>query len=907
MSIDQDLGNKDQNLISISIEEEMKRSYMDYAMSVIVSRAIPDLRDGLKPVHRRILYSMHEGGYNFNKPYRKSARIVGDVIGKYHPHGDVAIYDSLVRMAQSFALQVPLVDGQGNFGSIDGDKAAAMRYTESRLAKISHSMLEDIEKDTVKFSPNYDNSEQEPDVLPSSFPNLLINGSSGIAVGMATNIPPHNMGEIIDACCAYIDDDSISIEELLTFVKGPDFPTGGVILGTSGIKSAYLTGRGSIISRGRHVVEEVEEKKKTLLVITEIPYAVNKTKLIDKIVALVREKKIDSISDIRDESNKEGIRIVIELKKDAMFKLLLNQLYSYTSLQTSFGIIMLALDKSVPKVMNLKYIIKSFIEFREEVITNRSVFLLNRARKKSHLLIGVMIAVINIDEIISTIRNSLNSHEAKKNLMNKKWNCAEVSDLIKIIEENVQIEDQKYITLTEAQAQGILDIKLQRLTLLEKDKISQELSELKEEIEFYLKILGSRFELLKILKGELLEIKEKFSSPRRTEIIEQDFEENIKDLIPNKDVLVTITQSGYIKRVDLSLYRSQNRGGKGRIGLNMKEEDFIKEILVANSHTKLLIFSNFGRVYSLDIYKIPYGNPQSRGKYIINLLPFFKPDEKVTNIMSLTEEQQVQQNLYLVFLLSSGFIKRHLVEDFVNVPSKGKMAIMLGQGEHLVNVNIACEEDNVILSTKKGKLIHFPLNKIRVVKSRSSKGVRGIKIAQKDVTVSMDVIRGNQFSSSEKDSYLSISLKDRLQLNIDNSLVATLKSQNKKLNILSEDRILEMASKEEFLLTVAEKGIGKFSSNYEYRITHRGGVGISSMNLTSKTGNVVTTLRASFKDQLMIITDKGQLIRSKLDQVRVTGRLTTGVKLFDIASSSSVVSVSLVKDEEELAIQIDEE
>ncbi|MDR0774822.1 MAG: DNA topoisomerase (ATP-hydrolyzing) subunit A, partial [Rickettsia sp.] len=662
-----------QNLISISIEDEMKGSYLDYAMSVIVSRAIPDVRDGLKPVHRRILYAMYEASNYFNKPYRKSARTVGDVMGKYHPHSDTAIYDSLVRLAQDFSLRVLLVDGQGNFGSRDGDAAAAMRYTESRLAKVAHTLLEDIDKETIDFTPNYDGSEREPLVLPSMFPNLLVNGTNGIAVGMATNIPPHNLGEIIDACCLYVDNNDVEILELMNVVKGPDFPTAGIVLGTSGIRSAYLTGRGSILTRGRTEIEEISNNRQAII-ITEIPYMVNKAKLVEKIAELVKEKRIEGISDLRDESNKDGIRVVIEIKKDAVTEVVLNQIYSYTQLQTSFGVIMLALRDGLPEVMNLKEVIAAFVNFREIVITRRTIYLLNKARDKAHILLGLMIAVSSIDEVIRIIKSSNDPASAKEQLMQRTWDASSIIDLIKLVDDRAMIADDGKCYFTETQTKAILEMRLQRLTAMEKNKLENDLAELATEISGYTDILASREKLLDILKNELIRIKDEFATPRLTSIELGDFDQDIEDLIQREEMVVTVTLGGYIKRVPLATYRAQKRGGKGRSGLSMRDEDITTQIFVGSTHTPMLFFSNTGQVYSLKLYKLPLGNPQSKGRPIVNILPL-KEGERINNIMPLPENQDEWDNLNIIFATSQGNIRRNDLSDFKRIQSNGKIAI----------------------------------------------------------------------------------------------------------------------------------------------------------------------------------------------------------------------------------------
>ncbi|WP_410250272.1 DNA topoisomerase (ATP-hydrolyzing) subunit A [Candidatus Trichorickettsia mobilis] len=869
----------------------MKRSYLDYAMSVIVSRAIPDVRDGLKPVHRRILYAMHEAGFIATKAHRKSARIVGDVIGKYHPHGDGAVYDSLVRMAQDFSLRVPLIDGQGNFGSMDGDSAAAMRYTESRLAKISHNLLADIDKNTVDFIPNYDGSESEPSVLPSMFPNLLVNGGGGIAVGMATNIPPHNLGEVIDACCLYVDNNDIDILELLSAIKGPDFPTGGIILGTNGIKSAYLTGRGSILIRGRTEIEE--QGNRQAIIITEIPYMVNKSKLVEKIAELVRDKRIEGISDLRDESNKAGVRVVIEIKRDAVTEVVRSQLYSYTQLQTSFGVIMLALDNGLPKVMNLKDIISSFVNFRETVITRRTIYLLNKARDKAHILLGLRIAVNNIDEVIRIIRAASDPLQAKEQLMQRAWDIADIIDLIKLVDDKAEFTTANTCHFTEAQAKAILEMRLQRLTAMEKNKLEQDLTELAQEIADYLEILSSRPKLLGILKDELILIKNEFTTPRLTSIEEGNFDTDMEELIQREDMVVTVTHSGYIKRVPLATYRAQNRGGKGRSGLSMKDEDITTQIFVGSTHTPMLFFSNIGQVYSLKLYKLPLGNPQSKGRPIINILPL-QTGETITNIMPLPENENELDNLNIMFVTSKGNVRRNDLSDFKRIQANGKIAIRLDQDDTLVSVKVCKEDEHILLATKCGKAIRFPVNSVRVFKSRTSDGVHGMRLAANDQVISMTVLKGISCTMDERQAYLSIPIENRLAI----AAGADFDPQQFDVN-LSKEQIINMAMLEELILTVAENGFGKRTSAYEYRITDRGGSGIVNMDLSDKTGNVVAVMPAGVTDELMLITNNGKLIRCKLESVRVTGRSTSGVILFKMEAGEKVSSASLIVDSAE--------
>jgi DNA gyrase subunit A len=883
---------KNEELIPVSVEEEMKTSYLDYAMSVIVSRAIPDVRDGLKPVHRRILYAMHESGYHAGRPHRKSARIVGDVIGKYHPHGDSAVYDSLVRMAQDFSLRLPLIDGQGNFGSIDGDSPAAMRYTESRLAKAAHTLLEDIDKETVGFQPNYDGSESEPLVLPAMFPNLLVNGAGGIAVGMATNIPPHNLGEVIDACCSYVDNIDITIEELMTHVKGPDFPTGAMILGTSGIRSAYHTGRGSILIRGRAHIEDISGGKQAII-ITAIPYMVNKAKLVEKIADLVREKKVEGISDLRDESNKIGLRVVVEVKRDACADVILNQLYSYTQLQTSFGVNMLALDNGLPKVMNLKEVIASFINFREEVVTKRTIYLLNKARDRAHILLGLRISVSNIDEVIRIIRAAKDPNEARENLMARSWPAADILSLIQLVDDQATIADDGTCYFSEIQARAILEMRLQRLTAMEKDKIENDLKELAEEIKHYLSILGSREHLLSIVKEELQNVRSSFATDRLTTIEEGDFEHDMEDLIPREEMVVTVTLGGYIKRVPLSTYKAQKRGGKGRSGLSMKDEDITTQVFVGVTHTPMLFFSNLGQVYSLKLYKLPLGTPQSKGRPMVNILPL-KAGENITNIMPMPENQDEWDNLNIMFATSLGNVRRNDLSDFKKIQVNGKIAIRLDDTDSLVAVKVCNEHDHILLATKDGRAIRFPVDAVRVFKSRTSDGVRGMRLRTGDVVISMTVLHGIEAIMQEREAYLSIPLEQRIALSASDDLSVAEAPEG-----LPQEKFIEMLKGEEFILTVSENGYGKRSSAYEYRITDRGGSGVVNMVISDKTGNVVSAMPVTTTDELMLITNNGKLIRCKLNSVRATGRSTSGVILFKTASDERVVSAALIADSDD--------
>ncbi|MBC7953719.1 MAG: DNA gyrase subunit A [Rhodospirillaceae bacterium] len=851
----------------INIEEEMRSSYLAYAMSVIVSRALPDVRDGLKPVHRRILFAMKEGGYEYNKPFRKSARIVGDVMGKYHPHGDSAIYDAMVRMAQSFSLRLPLIDGQGNFGSMDGDKAAAMRYTEARMARSAHSLIEDIDKETVDFQPNYDDSIVEPTVLPARFPNLLVNGAGGIAVGMATNIPPHNLGEVIDACCAYIDDPEITPEQMMEIVPGPDFPTGGTILGRAGIRAAYMTGRGSIIMRGRCHVEEIRKDREAIIV-TEVPYQVNKARMIEQIAELVRDKKIEGISDLRDESDRDGVRVVIEIKRDAIADVVLAQLYKFTPLQTSFGVNSLALNGGKPEMMTLREIIVAFIAFREEVITRRTIYELGKARDRAHVLVGLSIAVANIDEMIAMIRAAPDPATAREQLMARDWPAMEVEPLIRLIDEPGRgIVDGKYM-LSEVQAKAILDLRLHRLTGLERDKIGDELKEIGEQIKEFLEILSSRPRLMEVLRGELLDIRNQFATPRRTTIEDSEFESDIEDLIAREDMVVTVTNTGYIKRVPLSTYRAQKRGGKGRSGMTMKDEDFISQVFVVNTHTPVLFFSSTGIVYKLKVYRLPLGSPQAKGKALVNILPLDE-GETISTVMPMPEDESAWGDLNVVFATSVGDVRRNQLSDFVDIRANGKIAMKLGEGERLIAVRTCSEDDDVLLATRNGKAIRFTISDVRVFKGRDSTGVRGIRM-DGDEVISMSVLRHVVFDMEARDAY-----------------------QRGELTAEETERML---GDEEIILTVTENGYGKRTSAYEYRITNRGGQGIANIDLTDKNGPVVASFPVNHEDEIMLVSDGGKLIRMPVHDIRVCGRKTQGVMLFRTAEGERVVSVARLCD-----------
>ena len=889
---------------SVSLVAEMKKSYLDYAMSVIVARAIPDACDGLKPVHRRILYAMYEGNYDYNKPFKKSARIVGEVMGKYHPHGDSAIYESLVRMAQDFSMRVPLIDGQGNFGSIDDDPAAAMRYTESRLEKISHTMLDDLDKDTVDFIPNYDGHEKEPKVLPARFPNLLVNGSGGIAVGMATNIPPHNLGEVIDACLSYIDNNEITIDEIIKIIPGPDFPTGGIILGRNGFDSAARMGRGSVVMRGRHKIEK-RAGGKVAIIITEIPYQVNKAKLVEKIAELVKEKKIEGITDLRDESDREGIRVVIELKRDAMEEVIINQLYSFTELQSNFSVNMLALNHGKPQLMGILDVIKIFTAFREEVTVRRTNFLLNKARDKTHILIGLAVAVTNIDEVVELIKKSQDAAEAKEKLLAKSWPAHTVEAIIKLVQDRGNIIKDGKFYFTEAQAKAILEMRLARLTGLEIDKINEEIKNLAAEISGYLTLLSDRGKLMDLVKKELIEVKEEFATPRKSTIEDSEFEVDIENLIPKEDMVVVGTMNGYIKRVALNAYRTQKRGGKGRSAMDVRDEDIATDIFVTNTHTPILFFSNKGKVYRLKTYKLPLGNPQARGRALVNLLPL-EADEKISTILALPEDESKWNDLSIAFATSHGDIRRNSMDQFVDIRSSGKIAMKLEAGQALIGVALCTEKDDILLSTKDGKCIRFPLEKLRLFQSRNSTGVRGIKLEDGNEVIAMSVLKHAGEDSEIKEKYLKIDLEHRLALR-----EALLHNKNLKENPsqdllvqpmdlpkikgaeLAQDKIEEMAINEEFILTMTENGFGKRSSAYEYRITNRGGSGITNIVTSKRNGDVVASFPVEAKDQVMIITDKGTLIRTEVGSVRITGRNTQGVTLIK-AKDEAVVSVARI-------------
>ena len=886
------------DILPVSIVDEMRTSYLDYAMSVIVSRALPDVRDGLKPVHRRIIYAMKEGGYDYNRPFRKSARIVGDVMGKYHPHGDTAIYDSLVRMAQNFSLRLPLIQGQGNFGSMDGDRAAAMRYTEARLARSAHSLVEDIDKDTVDFQPNYDDSVHEPTVLPAEFPNLLVNGAGGIAVGMATNIPPHNLGEVIDACCAVIEDRDIAIEQLIEkYIPAPDFPTGGIILGRTGSIQAFHTGRGSIRIRGRTHIEPFGKDREAIIV-TEIPYQVNKSRMIEIMAECVRDKKIEGISDLRDESDRHGVRVVIETKRDAVAEVVLNQLFRFTPLQTSFGANMLALNAGKPEQMNLKQILLAFIDFREEVITRRTTFELNKARDRAHIMAGLAVAVENLDPVIKLIRGAKDAVEARDKLMAKAWPVGNVAPLIALIDDVEHLVVKGKYSLSKEQAKAILEMRLQRLTGLERDKIAIDLKELCKKIEEYLKILSSKELLFEILVEELLRMKELFGNERRSSIEDSEFEGDIEDLIQREDMVVTVSDSGYIKRVPLSTYRAQNRGGKGRSGMSTKDEDFVSQVFIANTHQPMLFFSSIGIVYKLKVYKLPQGTPQARGKALVNVLPLDE-NETITTVMALPENEETWDDLYVIFATASGGVRRNKLSDFTKVNANGKIAMKLGEGDHLVRVRVFEEGHNVFLATRKGKCIRFPVSDVRVFSSRNSTGVRGVRLVDDDQVIAMSGLNHIKVEVAERDEYLRSVNAARRLISGDYTDRAEDKARDEAAAArLKEPLFQEMQQEEEFILTVTIDGFGKRSSAYGYRISKRGGKGIDSMDIKrgKELTQVISTIPVVNTDQLVMVSDGGQLIRMPVEGISFTGRSSRGVTLFKVADEERVVSVTRFRD-----------
>ncbi len=882
----------------VSITEEMKKSYLDYAMSVIVARALPDVRDGLKPVHRRILYSMHENGHTPDKKYVKCAHVVGDVMGKYHPHGDQSIYDALVRMVQDFSMRLPLIDGQGNFGSIDGDNAAAYRYTECRLAKPAMELLRDIDKDTVDFQPNYDESEHEPLVLPARFPNLLVNGAGGIAVGMATNIPPHNLGEVIDACVALIDNPALGIDDLIAIVPGPDFPTGGIILGRQGIRAAYHLGRGSIVMRGKVELETLRGEREAI-VATEIPYQVNKATLVERIGELVRDKKIEGISALRDESDRDGYRVVVELRRDAVPDVVLNQLYRFTALQSSFGANMVALEGGRPQVMNLKDMLTSFVVFREEVIYRRTKHLLSKARDRAHVLVGLAIAVANIDEMIKLIRGAKDANEAREQLMERDWPARDVAAMVTLIDDpRHAVSPQGTTKLSAEQAKAILDLRLQRLTALGRDEIKAELDKLADEIADYLDILRSRARIQTIVKEELLAVKNEFATPRRTVIVDQEGEMEDEDLIQREDMVVTVSHAGYVKRVPLSTYRAQKRGGKGRAGMQTREEDFVTRLFVASTHTPLLFFSSRGQVYKEKVWRLPQAAPQARGKALINILPL-EQGENITTIMQLPEDEKTWDKLDVMFATTRGTVRRNKLSDFADVRRSGIIAMKLDDGDAIVDVQICKEEDDVLLTSEKGQCIRFAVDDVRVFQGRTSMGVRGIALVDGDKLISLSILRHVEASAEERAAYLKRANAVRRGTNgeaEENGGNGDAEEAEGAIE-LGQTRYVELSAAEQFVLTISEKGFGKRTSSYEYRTTGRGGKGIVAMAITEKNGRLVASFPVEESDQIMLVTDGGQLIRCPVDGIRIAGRSTQGVIVFSTGEGEKVASVERLTEE----------
>ncbi|SFO19140.1 DNA gyrase subunit A [Bradyrhizobium sp. Ghvi] len=882
----------------VSIYEEMKKSYLDYAMSVIVSRALPDARDGLKPVHRRILYAMNNRGDTPDKKHKKSAGAVGEVMGKYHPHGDQAIYDALVRMAQDFSMRAPLIDGQGNFGSVDGDPPAAMRYTESRLTKIALKLLEDIDDDTVDFQDNYDGSEREPVVLPARFPNLLVNGAGGIAVGMATNIPPHNLGEVIDACVALIDNPSLTIDELNSIIPGPDFPTGGIILGRQGIRSAYHLGRGSIVMRGKVTFETIR-KEREAIVITEIPYQVNKATMVERIAELYKEKKIEGISDLRDESDRDGYRVVVELKRDAVPDVVLNQLYKFTPLQTSFGVNAVALDSGRPQTMNLKDMLTIFVGFREQVVTRRTKYKLRKARERAHEQVGLAIAVANIDEIIKVIRHSPTPAAARETLMTRDWPARDVEDIITLIDDpRHRINEDGTIRLSLEQARAILELRLARLTALGRDEIGEELAKLAGEIEDYLAILRSRARILDIIKTELAEVKAEFATPRKTVIMEQEGEVEDEDLIQREDMVVTVSHAGYVKRVPLSAYRAQRRGGKGRSGMQTRDEDFVSRLFVASTHTPVLFFSSRGQVYKEKVWRLPMAAPNARGKAMINILPL-EQGERITTIMPLPEDESTWAQLDVMFATTGGNVRRNKLSDFVDVRRSGIIAMKLDDGEAIVDVQICTERDDVLLTAAGGQCIRFPVPDVRVFTGRTSMGVRGIALGEGDKVISLAILRHVETTSDERSAYLKMRRAVAGEAAAEDAPADAEAEETSGSFQLPQERYVEMSAQEQVVLTVSVNGYGKRTSSYEYRTTGRGGKGIVAMSVNNRNGNLVASFPVEDADQIMLVTDKGQLIRCPVEGIRIAGRSTQGVIVFDTAEDEHVVSVEHITEEAE--------
>lgn len=885
----------------IAIEDELKRSYLDYAMSVIVSRALPDVRDGLKPVHRRILFSMNENGHTPDRSYVKSARVVGDVMGKYHPHGDVAIYDTMVRMAQPFSMGLLLIDGQGNFGSVDNDPPAAMRYTESRMTKAAMSILADLDKDTVDFKDNYDGSEKEPVVLPSRIPNLLVNGAGGIAVGMATNIPPHNLGEVVDACLAYIDNPEISLEDMLDIVPGPDFPTGGEIIGRTAARNALMTGRGSVVMRGKATVEEIR-KDREAIVITAIPYQVNKAALVERIAELVREKRIEGVGDLRDESDRQGMRVVVELKRDASAEVLLNQLYRYTPLQTSFGVNMLALNRGRPQQMGLREMVTAFVDFREEVVVRRTKYELSKARDRGHVLVGLAIAVANIDEFIHIIRSSKDPSEARERLVAREWPAGDMLPLVELIADpRTVVVDGASIRLTDEQARAILALTLSRLTGLGRDEIFGEARTLAEAIRGYLEILGSREKIMGIVREELVEVKTNFAVPRRTDIVEGDADVEDEDLIAREDMVITVTHGGYVKRTPLATYRTQHRGGKGRSGMQTKEEDAVTRVFSANTHTPMLFFSSGGKAYQLKVWRLPIGTPTSRGKAFVNLLPI-EPGESITSILPLPEDEATWDQYDVMFATRSGNVRRNKLSDFIGIKRNGKIAMKLDEGDSIVGVGVCnADQNDILLTTALGRCIRFAVDEVRVFAGRDSTGVRGIRLAAGDTVISMAILRSVEATADERAAYVKQANANRRAAlgegdEVEDVVAAEDEEEVAGDAALSLERFAQLGAAEEVILTVSTEGYGKRTSAYEFRRTGRGGQGLLAQDLTKRGGRLAASFPVDEGDQILLVTDQGQLIRTPVTQVRMVGRNTSGVIIFRTGADEHVVSVDRLAD-----------
>ena len=892
------------DIAPISIVDEMKTSYLDYAMSVIVSRALPDVRDGLKPVHRRILYACQEAGYVAGRPYRKSSRIVGDVMGKYHPHGDSAIYDALARMVQPWSLRVPLIDGQGNFGSMDPDPPAAMRYTEARLAKVANFLLADIDKDTVDFTPNYDASEREPQVLPARFPNLLVNGAGGIAVGMATNIPPHNLGEVLAACRAYMDDSAITTEGLMEHVKGPDFPTGAFILGQSGIRSAYTTGRGSIMMRSRYKIEEGRNDRRSI-VLTEIPYQVGKSGLVEKIAEAAKDKRIEGVADIRDESNREGVRVVIDLKRDATPDVVLNQLWRHTPAQSSFPANMLAIRGGRPETLTLRDIIESFVKFREEVITRRSKFELLKARERAHILLGLVVAVTNLDEVVKLIRGSASPAVAREKLLARQWPGAEIRPYIALVEAVEPQSKSDIYQLSEAQVRAILELRLHRLTALGRDEIGNELEGLAGNIGELLEILANRVRLYEVMREEFDEVEREFATPRVSELAAAAEGIEDEDLIEREDMVVTVTMTGYIKRTPLAIFREQKRGGKGRSGMQTKDEDAVTELFVTSTHNPVLFFSNLGRVYRMKVWRLPEGGPNTKGRPMINLLPL-REGEVISTVLALPEDEAEWAGLHIMFATAHGTVRRNSMAAFTNIPTAGKIAMRFGTVEgvesdendetqadptdRLIGVELLTEEDDVLLATRKGKAIRFLATDVREFQSRTSTGVRGVRLQPGDEVISMSILRRVGTTQEEREAYLRF---------------APWKGEREGDCLLSPERLTEMAEKEQFILSITENGYGKRTSSYEYRRTNRGGQGITNIDTSQRNGCVVASFPARQGEQLMLVTDQGKIIRTTVGDIRIAGRNTMGVTIFKVGQNEHVVGVAKIDESEEDEIELD--